>query len=379
MAGTFGRIIINTKHTNTMELKNFASTLASENDFIKASFGGFAGSGKTRTASEFVVGCYKKMKLTKPVLIIDNEKGSRFLVSFFEKAGIKTLVKETVHLADVLTAFDYITKREVDFLFIDSLTKVWYQFVRDYREKNNRKFMTLQDWGKILPDWQEKFADKFVSVEGNIIFTGRGGYTYDMEENEETKKKEFVKSGVKMKMAGETPFETDLNIWMEIAQEITHEGRPKIWREALVMKDRSGTIDGNTIINPTFKDFEPVMNFLIGIKKGDIAKASDTTNLAASEEYDNRRKQREILNEKIKAEFDKRGFGTTKEDKQLKALMSEIAFGTTSSTEFESMSVSRMELGYTRILELFTTYDQSEDKINAIKAHVFSFFATPQE
>lgn len=358
-----------------MKLQEFASTLASENDFIKASFGGFAGSGKTRTASEFLVGCYKKMKLTKPILIIDNEKGSRFLVAFFERAGIKTLVKETTHLADILSAFDYVSSRDVDFLFIDSLTKVWYQFVRDYREKNNRKFMTLQDWGKILPDWQEKFADKFVSVEGNIIFTGRGGYTYDIEENEETKKKEFVKSGVKMKMAGETPFETDLNVWMEIAQEITESGRPKIWREALVMKDRSGTIDGMTLIDPTFRDFEPVMDFLIKTKKGDIAKASDTTNLAASEEYDNRRKQREILNEKIKAEFDKRGFGTTKEDKQLKALMSEIAFGTTSLTEFESMPIPKMEIGYARIMELFATFDQSDDKIAAIKSHQFSFFA----
>jgi hypothetical protein len=36
-----------------MKLSQFASNLVSRNHFIKASFGGFQGSGKTRTATEF--------------------------------------------------------------------------------------------------------------------------------------------------------------------------------------------------------------------------------------------------------------------------------------------------------------------------------------
>ena len=50
---------------------------------------------------------------------------------------------------------------------------------------------TINDWGKILPAWQEEFSDRFVEVEGNIVFTGRGGYEYDLEENDETKKAEL--------------------------------------------------------------------------------------------------------------------------------------------------------------------------------------------
>jgi hypothetical protein len=355
-------------------LEAFATKIVAENAFIKASFGGFAGSGKTRTATEFIIGCYKFMDLKKPILIIDNEKGSRFLTPLFAASGIKTYVKETVELADTLQAFELLQKKEIDFLFIDSLTKVWYKFVRDYKEKNRRVFMTLQDWGKILPAWQETFADRFVNLTGNCIFTGRGGYTYDMEENEETKKKEFVKSGVKMKMAGETPFEPDLNIWMEIAQEIDENGKPKIWREALIMKDRSGLIDGKTFTNPTFKDFEPVVKFLFTAPKGEVAKSTNKENLAPHEVFDDRRKQKEIIIDKIKGEFDKRQFGTSKEDKQVKALLIEKCFGTISQVEIENSTLEKITLGYNRLFELLPIFDAAQNKIETINSYQFSLF-----
>ncbi len=354
-----------------MNLSDFAKPIVAGNTFVKVSFGGFAGSGKTRTAAEFIIGCYKKMKLTKPVLIIDNEKGSRFLVPLFEKAGIETLVKESIYLGDVLASFDYLNNGEISFLFIDSLTKVWYKYISDYKDKNRKTFMTLQEWGKILPAWQAEFADRFVAVNGNCVFTGRGGYTYEMEENDETKKKEFVKSGVKMKMAGETPFEPDLNIWMEIAQEINEDGHPVIWREGLVMKDRSGIIDGKTFKNPQFKDFEPVIDYLLNVKKGEVAGATNTDNIAPVEVYQDKRKKIEILLDKVKSEFDKREFGTSKEDKSIKILLIEKAFGTTSWAEIENKPLDHLEFCYPRLMELFADYDANKNLDN-IKNFQFS-------
>jgi len=340
-----------------MELKNFASKIAAENSFIKASFGGFAGSGKTRTGAELIIGFYKKTGLKAPLLIIDNEKGSRFLVPLFEAAGIETYVKETVSLPDVLTAFKMLQSGEIGFLFIDSLTKVWYQYVRDYRTANRRTFMTLQDWGKILPAWQEQFADVFVNTVGNVVFTGRGGYTYDMEENEETKKKEFVKSGVKMKMAGETPFEPDLNIWMEINQEMV-DGKPKLSRIGLIMKDRSGLIDGKEFVNPTFKDFEPVIDYLLNVKKGAMAKTSDNTNIAPSENYEsqNRKDRKEIELEKITNAMIKSGLGTSADDKKLKIAILEKFFGSNSWAEIEKMAVEKLSVGREKIEEMFASW-----------------------
>ena len=280
-----------------MGIDDFASELVAKNNFVKASFGGFAGSGKTRTACEFIAGAYKDLGLSKPILIIDNEKGSRFLIPFFKERGIKALVKDTVYLADIIQSMEYLQKGEIDFLFADSLTKIWYRFVDEYRERKNKNFLTLQDWGQIVPEWQKQFSNKYVELEGCFVFTGRGGFTYELEEIEEDGniKKQFVKSGVKVKLAGETPYEPDLNVWMEVRQEIDENNKLKQWREAQILKDRANLIDGQTFINPTYDDFKPIVNYLLGVEKGEVKGATDTTNLIPREEYNQTYKHRKTI------------------------------------------------------------------------------------
>ena len=226
--------------------------------------------------------------------------------------------------------------------------------------------MTLQDWGKILPSWQEEFADRFVELSGNCVFTGRGGYTYDMEETENNGKtrKEFVKSGVKMKMAGETPFEPDLNIWMEQCQEMQDNGKPKVWREALIMKDRSSLIDGKTFINPTFKVFEPVVDYLIDIPKGEVVGASKKENLAPSENHAGyeRRENVAIELENIKALFDQYKFGTSGQDKQRKILIFKKFIGTASATSMEKMLPSDLKNSRIMLERFFEGWNHVDDK-----------------
>jgi hypothetical protein len=321
-----------------INLKDFASTNGVKDHFIKASFGGFAGSGKSRTASELIVGIYKDLKIDKPLLFIDNEKGGRFLVPQFQKAGIEVLWKQTTKLADIIMAFEYLNKGEIGLLFVDSLSKVWYDYVADYKKKNgNKTFMTLQDWGKILPAWQAEFSDRFVDLNGSCVFTGRGGYTYDMEEDENGKKA-FAKSGVKMKMAGETPFEPDINIWMDIDQEMK-DGKPIITRTALIMKDRSGLIDGKTFINPTYNDFKPVVSYLVGLTTGKVAGVTNENNIAPVEnrEWQRENESKEIQIEKLSQTFAKYGYSgsTSKEAKRIGILAMEKCFDTNSTKEAE--------------------------------------------
>lgn len=294
-----------------IKLSDFATDMVAENNFVKAAFAGFAGGGKSKTATDFVIGAYRDFAYTQPVLIVDNEKGARFLRPAFRQAQIQAMLKDTTNVADVLTAIDLLNAGEISFLFIDSLTKVWYRYVRDYKEKNRKTFMELQDWGKILPAWQETFSDKFVAAQGSIVFTGRGGFEYEKEEDtrDETtgkvKKGQFVKSGVKMKMAGETPFEPDLNIWMEREQEIKSDGEIRVWREAQIMKDRSGLIDGRVFKNPTYEDFRPFVRFLVDAPTGPVAGESSGRNLAPGENYAgfDRRRQADIALDEIKEEL----------------------------------------------------------------------------
>lgn len=326
-----------------MKLSDFAGELVAENHFIKASFGGFQGSGKSRTASEFIVGVYKQLELTKPILIIDNERGSRFLQKFFHDHGIKTLVKNTVTLGDVLESFKFLESNEVDFVFVDSLTKVWYKYVRDYRANHKNRPMTLNDWGRVIPEWQERFSDRFVDVKGNIVFTGRGGFEYDLEEIEENGKtrKQFVRSGVKMKMQGETAFETDLNVWMESHEKVEGNIVTEQWRTAMVMKDRSATIDGKTFKNPTYKDFKPVIDFLVDVPVGDVKGSSNNENMAPSDAYDDNRAKREQALESINNSFSQLGLTNRKDDeKKLLIDLWEMLFLTNSRTKVESFKTS---------------------------------------
>lgn len=339
-----------------MNLSDFATPVAAKNNFIKASFGGFAGSGKTRTATEFIIGAYHEIGYTKPIMFIDNEKGSRFLVSKFKDAGIECLVKDTVYLADVITAFDFLQNGDIEFLFIDSLTKIYYQFVNEYKQKNRKTFMTLQDWGKVIPDWQVKFSDRYVNLEGSCIFTGRGGYEYTMETNDETRKKEFVKSGVKMKLAGETPFEPDLNIWMEQQQNLDADGNLTVWREAQILKDRSGLIDGKIFTNPVYSNFQPVIQYLMNVKKGDIAGATDTSSLAPYENND-WKAAKEIELEKINALFTEFQFTTSNNDKTLKNHITKLIFKTTSGTEINNMKPEKLKECREELEKFFEQWD----------------------
>ncbi len=238
---------------------------------------------------------------------------------------------------DVLTALDILKAGEIEFLLIDSLTKVWYRYVREYLEKNRRQFMELQDWGKLLPKWQETFSDAFVSAHGSIVFTGRGGFTYEKEEDTRddsgrVKKGQFVKSGVKMKLAGETPFEPDLNVWMEQQQEIGSDGKLKVWRDAQVMKDRSGLIDGQVFSNPAYAQFAPFVRYLVDVPEGVVAGESSSRNLAPGENFESfhRKEKKEIALEEMAEELNVMFPGSTDAAKTSRKDELQRVFGTRS-------------------------------------------------
>jgi len=345
-------------------LDSFATPMAAKNHFIKASFGGFAGSGKSRTATEMVIGAYRQLGCTKPVLVIDNEKGARFLKTHFDKAGIDARLKETVNLADIMIAIRLLNERQIDFLFIDSLSKVWYKYIQDFLKKINKTTMTLQYWGMVIPQWQEQFANAFVEAEGNIIFTGRGGNAYEKEDDEHyengqlKKKGQFVKSGVKMKVQSETAFEPDLNIWMEQKQITDSQGNIKeVAREAFIMKDRSGIIDGKSIINPTYADFKPVVDFICSTPTGTVAGATSNDPLVhGEEEFDRKKDQRVVLKDRMKASFVKMGLSSRNgAQAQLIAVISESIYGSPSSEVVMRLQTPELEEG-TKILEVFAQW-----------------------
>jgi hypothetical protein len=206
--------------------------------------------------------------------------------------------------------------------------------------------MTLQDWGKVIPAWQKNFADRLVNLDGNVIFTGRGGNEYEYKEVDDGGeiKKQFVKSGVKMKMAAETPYEPDLNVWMDRCEKINENGKLEIWREATILKDRANLIDGKTFKNPKFKDFEPVVKYLLSIPVGEVSQETNKNNLAPSEsyEYRNERDNVAIELEAVINLFILQKFGTTAEAKSLKLKILRKFFGTSTWGEIEKQPYKQL-------------------------------------
>ena len=288
------------------------------------------------------------------------------------------MLKILLVLADVIQAFEFLEKGEISFLFVDSLTKIYYKFVKDYKSKNYRSFMQLNDWGKVLPAWQEEFSDRFVNTEGNIVFTGRGGFEYDKEqdttddEGKVLEKGNFVKSGFKMKIAGETPYETDLNIWMQLEKSLK-DNEPVQTNVAYVLKDRSDSINGKSFDMPKYKNFRPIIKFLQGLPVGEVSQESINKNFAPGDdrEYFERKQKQKIELEKIAAVFDKNGLGDAraKADKQLKALIIEKVFKTTSQTEINKMSYTELNHRKEELQELFKALKDVEYKAEFVQSY----------
>lgn len=235
----------------------FFTALENDKPYFKAAFEGFAGTGKTYTAAMVLLGLYEYSGSKKPVVIFDTEKASKFLEPFFTERGIRVLQKSSRSLADLKETMKRCRDGLSDFLFIDSSTHVWEDFVESYRRDRSKPRLSFEDWGILKPKWRKEFSDPFVRDPYHTIMTGRVGFEYE-DEKDENGKRQIVKAGIKMKMEGDTAYEPDMLVLMEREERLLGE-KKEIWREATIVKDRSTMIDGKTFKNPTFKDFLPAI------------------------------------------------------------------------------------------------------------------------
>jgi len=209
-----------------------------ESAYLKAGILGFAGSGKTYTASLMGIGLHKYIKSKKPVCFIDTETGSDFMIHKFKKEKIKLLISKTRSFTEMLQLIDE-AEQVSDILIIDSVSAVWYDFMESFKKKKNRKFIQFQDWGILKPTWRDEFTDKrYLNSQLHIIICGRAGYEYDYVEDEEGRK-ELRKTGTKMRAETEFGYEPSLLLEMERIKEngsLTH--------RCYIIKDRADVLTG---------------------------------------------------------------------------------------------------------------------------------------
>lgn len=330
--------------------------LENNRPFLKMALEGFAGDGKTYTATEIAIGIHKLISSKKPIALFDTERALKALKWKFDEAGIESVIEDEERSLSALNqSIKWCEDGNADILIIDSITHVWEEFLRAYLNRPDkhgnpmkRNRLEFQDWGVLKPQWKELFSTPFVMAKCHIIFTGRAGYEYTDEKNEDGKR-EIYKSGIKMKAETETAFEPDILVLMQKVTDLISENKT-IYREAMIVKDRTTRIDGKTFKNPKFDDFYPAVKVLLD---GTLREVHGQTIPDTFEEFENKHSEIGKEKERIKAElegcFELMGLGTSAADKQIKAWTLSQVFGLNSIEMVERKNLAIMREGLTII------------------------------
>lgn len=315
--------------------------------FLKMGIMGFAGAGKTYTASNTAIGLVEHMQSVgvsyadKPVFFLDTETGSDWVKPQFEARGIPLFTAKTRAFQDLLTSVKE-AEQGASLLLVDSISHFWKELCDAYMKRKNRNRLQFEDWAFLKQEWG-KFTDQFINSQLHVIICGRAGYEYDYFQDD-AGKKQLEKTGIKMKAEGEMGYEPSLLVLME--REMDMETN-KVFRTASIIKDRSTAIDGKKFLNPTFDSFMPHIKYLnLGGKQLGVDVSRNSEASIPSDVRDNNRVHREIALDEIQSLMTRYYPSTGGEDKKSKLELLKTHFQA-SWTEMERlMPLIDLRAGY---------------------------------
>lgn len=304
-----------------------------ENDycFLKCGILGFAGGGKTFTASNIAIGLHQHIKAKKPVAFMDTEQGSSFVLPKFQKNSIELLSIKSRAFVDLLDVVKE-AEKNCSILIIDSITHIWNEFMSAFQKKKDVKRIQLYHWTELKQDWRV-FTDLFINSHLHIVLCGRAGWEFD-QVPDESGAMQLTKTGTKMKTESEQGFEPSLLVEME--RKKTDKIGGNIINRAWVLKDRADKINGKFFDNPTFDDFLPHIKALnlggkhIGV---DTSKTSENFFNGSPANF---KKKKDIILEEIKDEMLLLFPGQSAEDKKGKVEKLQKIFDTSSWTKISN-------------------------------------------
>ncbi|PUY05636.1 AAA family ATPase, partial [Cronobacter sakazakii] len=142
--------------------------------FLKAGIMGFAGDGKTYTASELAIGLVLLMRQRglemgdKPVMFLDTETGSDWVKPRFDAENIELYTAKTRAFVDLLAAVNE-AEQSGSVLIIDSISHFWTCLCDEYATRRKRKRgLEFSDWAWLKQEWR-RFTDRFVNSQSHII------------------------------------------------------------------------------------------------------------------------------------------------------------------------------------------------------------------
>jgi len=303
--------------------------------FLKMGIYGEAGSGKTFTSSRVALGLHSYIKSKKAIAFADTETGSDFVLPMFEKAKVDLEVAKTRAFVDLLGIIDE-AEKTCSVLIIDSITHFWNDLVDSYLKKNNLTRISLPHWQVLKKTWRE-LTSRYIKSKIHIILAGRSADKWE-EVEEEDGAKELRKVGTKMRAETEISYEPSLLVEMELVQLSPRAGGAVVHR-AYVQKDRFDAINGAHFDDPGIEVFLPHIQLLnLGGEHKAIEPDRDSQAVFEDNNLGERKFiKREVLLDKIKAEFKILCPGKTDEETTHRFNCMNEIFGTKSWTEIERL------------------------------------------
>lgn len=321
-----------------------------ESAFLKMALYGEAGSGKTYTSTLIAIGLHRYIQSKKSIGFIDSECGSDFMIPVFKEAKIELLTAKTRAFKDCLDIIDE-AEKDCAVLILDSLTHVWNEMTESYCRQHKISRISISHWPAIKQTWRE-LTKKFINSNVHIIMAGRSADKWEDTVDEEGVK-EIRKVGTKLRGEVEISYEPNLLVELEQVHKSPKAGSGWIHR-AWIIKDRwnaMSQLEGKHFDNPTFDDFLPHVELLaIGKKHRGID--TDRTSDDLFQKNDNgyeRKRQRDILLEKIKEEIYIKFPGRSVDDTTGRSNLMKDIFNTRSWTEIEGLPTKQLQEGLTKL------------------------------
>jgi hypothetical protein len=315
----------------------FFSPLANNHPFVNLGIFGGPASGKTRLAAKVAIGLWRRIKSQKPIVIIDTERSSRFLVAMLAAAGVPTVIRPTRSLVDWATATRRAADGAADIVITDSLSHIWEDFGAAFVAARDIKGdLSPSDWVSLKTVWHREWALPFTSAPVHQIFTSRSADQY-VDVVDADGKVDSIRAGTKIRGEAETAYEPSLLV--EVAREVV-DNEPRF--TGRVLKDRSMTIDGALLASPAYLDLVPAIeDTLRGAAPAVVVEESSATSLFAAG-ADARQAKR--LVEDVRGELTRRGLGP-----QQRAQVLTGVWGTASWSRLGSMDAAVLEQGLAKL------------------------------
>lgn len=344
--------------------------------FLKCGILGFAGSGKTFTATTLAVGVREVLKLDGPIAYFDTENGTPFVQQYVREKTKRPLIGvKSRSLGDLKVTVRDCIAEGVSVLVVDSITHVWREVCDTYLARLNESRsldrkpkldrLEFQHWSAIKgPEMWAGWTDLFLNSPLHIIVCGRAGYEYDMQERDDgSGKRDLVKTGVKMKVEGEFGFEPSIVVEMSAEQTMEGGSVKDVVHTALVLKDR--TMDPSQSLTGRSREFkredtdEAVIDFFMphvrALRPGghvgvDTSRRTEMATPESMAAWEREKRARAVCIEETQGLFEAAGFGGTSGDaKSMRAKLAIECFGWTSGTKMESMSSESLRAGLDKL------------------------------